>query len=198
MTLLFFANAQIFSRHIGSCKYIFLWSHVLGGTTLRGSCGKSKVWDLSGFAFWPPGFVCAGPHRCAGRLRKLNRSVRIRWLMLSESLLVQRAASVFGAIYMRFPWHVSVWDFRNILKYGTSFCVRLLLARSLPRGRRSAVCTLCKRWQAWVDMRGGFGSHFSWQAQFLVNLGCVLKALNLQPLYTEKHKVSCSGFLPKT
>ena len=27
-----------------------------------------------------------------------------------------------------------------------------------------------RRWQAWVKMRGAFGGHFVWQAQYLVNL----------------------------
>ena len=33
-----------------------------------------------------------------------------------------------------------------------------------------AKLTLLKHWQGRVDMRGGFRGHFSWQAQYLVNL----------------------------
>ena len=39
-----------------------------------------------------------------------------------------------------------------------------------PCGRRGTFGTLPKRWQALVKMKGGFGGHFSWQAQCLVNL----------------------------
>ena len=44
-----------------------------------------------------------------------------------------------------------------------------------PCGRRGAFCTFLQRRRAWVKMRGGFGGHFSQQAQYLVNLDDVLK-----------------------
>ena len=72
-------------------------------------------------------------------------------------------------------WQAShVWDF---LKSKTSFCVTGARHRTLshPHGRRGTFCALLKLWQACIKMRGVFGSHFSVQAQYLVNLGDVLK-----------------------
>ena len=43
-----------------------------------------------------------------------------------------------------------------------------------PRGGLGTVRTLLKCWQAWVKVRSAFGGHFSWQAQFLMNLDDVL------------------------
>ena len=44
-----------------------------------------------------------------------------------------------------------------------------------PHGRSGTFCTLLKRWQVWVKMRGAFGSHFVWQARYLVNLDNLVK-----------------------
>ena len=44
-----------------------------------------------------------------------------------------------------------------------------------PHGWRGTLCTMLKRWQAWVEIRGGFGGPFSWQARFLVNVDDILK-----------------------
>jgi len=54
----------------------------------------------------------------------------------------------------------------------TSFCLTGAGHQAFfhPGGRRGACCTLLKRWQAWVKMRGGFGDHFPWQAQYFVDL----------------------------
>ena len=43
--------------------------------------------------------------------------------------------------------------------------------------------TFSSAWQLWhflhVKMRGGFGGHVSWQAQYLMNLNDVLKGLKV-------------------
>ena len=64
------------------------------------------------------------------------------------------------------------WHFRDMFRSKPSLCVTGAGHRTLFHtcGRHSTFCMLLKRWQAWVKMRGGFGAHFSWQAQILVNL----------------------------
>ena len=54
-----------------------------------------------------------------------------------------------------------------------------------PCGRRGTFWTLLKRWQAWVKMRGAFGGHFAWQAQYLVNLDDVLKGRKSKASFSE-------------
>ena len=58
------------------------------------------------------------------------------------------------ARHVRLPRHFEVWSV-------------VLRDRCKTSGRSG---TLLKHWQGRVDMRGGFRGHFSWQAQYLVNL----------------------------
>ena len=66
------------------------------------------------------------------------------------------------------------WNFQDILKSKTPFCVTSAGHRALfIRGRRGtfwSFCTLLKRWQALVKMRCGFGGHFEWQAPYFLDL----------------------------
>eukprot|EP00435_Cladocopium_sp_Y103_P025916 s211_g6.t1 len=77
--------------------------------------------------------------------------------------------------HVHFVWQA--WDIRGIWRSETSFCVAGARRTALFKKcrRREAFCTLLKRWQAWLKMRGAFGALFSWQAQYSVNLDDAFK-----------------------
>ena len=75
---------------------------------------------------------------------------------LPKGSFCKRAVLIFWAV----AWQA--WFFWDILRSETSFCMRGAGHRTLfhPRGWCGTLCTLLKRWQAKVKMRGAFGSKF--------------------------------------
>ena len=118
-----------------------------------------KVWCLFKVVSGGPGAnletLTAQKFRCQVLMCISTAQTRSKWLALLLPLHFARFSC-----YVHFLWET--WDTRGIRRSRTSFCVTGAGHRTQfhLRGRRGTFCTLLKRWQAGVEMKGVFGAIF--------------------------------------